>query len=113
RRGTPARVPDELVTRVGAQEAVVGIPGETVIQQLQGGRDLLPPEEARRSRQPLKPWALRAADGAERAAQARPFRPGPHGAPLRRSGAPVPHSPNPPPAPSATARRRRSSRGWG
>src|SRR6266496_4098130 len=50
-----------------------GIHDETVIQQLQGGRDLFPPEEARRRRQPLKPCALRAADGAERAAQGPPF----------------------------------------
>src|SRR5947208_9951931 len=58
RRGTPARVPDQPVTRVCAQEAVIVIPGQTPIQQLQGGRDLFPPEEARRRRQPLKPCAL-------------------------------------------------------
>src|SRR6266516_3670579 len=48
RRGAPARVPDQLVARVRAQEAVIVIPGQTLIQQLQGGRDLFPPEEARR-----------------------------------------------------------------
>src|SRR2546422_5491431 len=60
---TPAGVADELVARVRAQEAVVLVAGEAVVEQLHGDGDLVRPEQAGGRGEPLKPCALRVADG--------------------------------------------------
>src|SRR2546425_2315120 len=112
-RGAPAGVADELVTLVGAEEAVVAVAGERVVQQLDGDRHLVLAEEAGRARQPLKPCAVRGFYGTERAAHAPPWPPAPRGAPPRQSGGPAPRNPSRPPAPCATGRRRRLGRDSG
>src|ERR1700740_1184378 len=79
-RGPPAGESDERVIRVCAEEAVVVVPGEGLVEQLHGDGDFLRPEQAGGRREPLKRSALRAADGTERAAHAPPWRPAPRGA---------------------------------
>src|SRR2546428_7850560 len=112
-RRTPAGVADELVAVVRAEEAVVVVPLEARVEELHGCGDLLRPEHAGGRREPLKPCALRATDGTERAAHAPPWRPAPRGARPRRCAAPAPRNPSPPPGPCGTGRRRRSGPGWG
>src|SRR5690242_13204136 len=109
---SPTGVPRELVVRVSAEEVVVVVPGEGLVEQVHGDGDFLRPEQAGGRREPLKRSALRAADGTERAAHAPPWRPAPRGAPPRRSGVPAPRNPSPPRAPCATGRRRRSGPDW-
>src|SRR2546430_16281125 len=78
RRGAPAGVPHQVVIRVRAEKSVVVVPGEALVEQLDRERDLLRAEEARRSGEPFKRCALRAPDGAERAAHGPRERPGRH-----------------------------------
>src|SRR3989442_8539867 len=75
--GSPTGVADELVTLVGAEEAVGGGAGERGVQQLDGDRYLLLAEQAGRARPPLKRCAVRESDGTERGAHAPPWRPAP------------------------------------
>src|SRR5882762_4178886 len=77
RGGAPAGVPNEVVARVRAEEAIVVITREGVVEQLHGDGDLIRPEQAGGRREPLKRCALRAVDVTERAAHAPPWRPAP------------------------------------
>src|SRR5882762_369782 len=86
RGGAPAGVPNEVVARVCAEEAIVVITREGVVEQLHGDGDLLRPEQAGGRREPLKRCALRAVDATERAAHAPPWRPAPRGVRPQRSG---------------------------
>src|SRR3989442_1930595 len=105
-RGAPAGVADELVTLVGTEEAVVGVAGERVVQQLDGDRHLVLAEEAGRARQPLKPCAVRGFDGKERAAHAPPWRPAPRGPRPRQTNPATPQKTLSLPPPLATRARR-------
>src|SRR5262245_46729282 len=69
----PARVADQLVPVERAEEAIVLVAGQALVQQLDRGRDLLLAEETGVPSQPLKPCAVLAPDGAQRAAHARPW----------------------------------------
>src|SRR5437899_307251 len=111
RRRTPAGVASELVARVAAQEAVVVVAGEALVEQLHGDRDLFRLEHAGGAGEPLKLGALRAVDGAERAAHGPRWHPARRGAPPPRPAAPAPRSPSPSLSPCAPGRRRRSGRG--
>src|SRR5207244_4996317 len=95
----PAGIADERVIGVRAQEAVVVVARESVVEQVHGDGDLVRPEQAGGRREPLKRCALRAVDGTERAAHAPPWRPVPRGARPPRSGAPAPRSPSRRPSP--------------
>src|SRR5436309_299327 len=108
----PARVPNQLIALERADKLIVVISGQTVVEQLDRGGDLLLAEEARATRQLLKPCAVRAPDGAQRAAHARPSFPGPLAARSRRCGGSAPSSPIPRPSPCATGPPRRSDRDW-
>src|SRR5918996_155311 len=110
--GAPAGVAHEAVAVVRADEPVVIVASQRLVEQLDRGGDLRLAEDARGPRERLKPCALGAADGAERAAHARPSGPAPRAAPPRRSGAPAPRNPNRSPWPCAPARPRPSGRGW-
>src|SRR5436190_10294704 len=114
-RRTPANAAGQRVAPLleGAEPAVIVLAGQGLVQHLDGGLDLGRPEHPGRPDERLNPPAVRAIDGAQRAAHARPSPPGRRGAPPRRSAAPARGTPTPRPAPSATARRRRSGRGWG
>src|SRR5437879_12425850 len=67
RGGPPAGVPHQVVVCVRAEESVVVVPREALVEQLNRERDLLRAEETRRSGEPFKRCALRAPDRAERA----------------------------------------------
>src|SRR5712664_3535415 len=103
----PARVADQLIVREGADEVIVVVAREAVVEQLDRGGDLFLAEETGRPRQLLKPCAVRVPDGAQRAAHARPWFPGPPAARSRRCGESAQRSPIPRPSPSATGRPRR------
>src|SRR5713101_2234557 len=104
---TPAGVADQLVGAIRAQEAVVIVTRQAVVEQLRRDRDLRRPEQAGGRRELLKPCALRAADGTERGAHGQPWRPALRAARPRRYGAPARRNPSRPRAPCGTGRRRR------
>src|SRR6267142_750956 len=95
----PARVPDQSIGIERSHELIVVVPCQAFIEQLDRGRDLFLAEEARAPRQLFKPCAVRAPDGAQRAAHARPSFPGPPAARSRRCGGSAPDSPIPWPSP--------------
>src|SRR6266852_6101917 len=84
RRRPPAGVADQSIGFERADELIVAVTGQALVKQLDRGGDLLLTEETRRPRQLLKPCAVRAPDGAQRAAHARPSFPGPLAARSRR-----------------------------
>src|SRR5207244_11128259 len=108
----PAGVAAELYSRVGPPDAVVLVAGEAVVEQLQGDGDLVRPKQAGGRGEPLKPCALRVADGPERAAHAPPWRLARRAARPRRCGAPATRRHSRRRGPCATGRRRRSGRDW-
>ena len=63
RSRTPACVPDQLIVFERADKLIVVVSGQALVEQLNRGRDLLLAEEARATRQLLKPCAVRAPDG--------------------------------------------------
>src|SRR5262245_5489255 len=107
RRWPPARIPDETIAVERADELILLVPVQGFIQQLDRGRDLLLAEEAGGPRQLVKPSAVRAPDGAQRAAHARPSFPAPPAARSPRCGGSARRTPNPRPSPSGTDRRHR------
>src|SRR6266508_1874664 len=98
-RRAPARVADHLITHKCADEPIVVVTRQALVEQLDRGGDLFRAEETGRPRQLLKPCAERAPDGAQRAAHARPSFPGPPAARSRRCGGSAPGSPIPRPSP--------------
>src|SRR6266705_5322304 len=112
-RGSPARVAHQVLCVERPDEAIVVVAGQAFLEQLDRGGDLFLAEASRRPRHLLKSGALRAPDGAQRAAHVRHWRLAPPAAPPRRCGAPAPDSPTPRPWPCATAPLRRSGPGWG
>src|SRR5437867_4441401 len=110
RRRTPARVSHELIAFECTDELIVGVPSQTLIEQLDRGGDLLLAEEPGAPRQLLKLCAVRAPDGAQetqRAAHARPWRLAPPAMPARRCDGSARHSPTRRPSPSVRGPRRR------
>ncbi len=63
RRRPPAGVPDQLIAVKCADESVVVVARQALVEQLDRGRDLFFAEETGRPRQLLKPCAVRAPDG--------------------------------------------------
>ena len=59
----PACVPDQLIAVKRADESVVVVTRQALVEQLDRGRDLFIAEETGRPRQLLKPCAVRAPDG--------------------------------------------------
>src|SRR6266576_5719179 len=59
----PARVTDQVIAVERAEELIVLVAVEGLVQQLDRGRDLLLAEETGRPRQLLKPCAVRVPDG--------------------------------------------------
>ncbi len=63
RRRPPAGVSDQLIAVKRADESVVVVARQALVEQLDRGRDLFIAEETGRPRQLLKPCAVRAPDG--------------------------------------------------
>ncbi len=59
----PAGVSDQLIAVKRADESVVVVARQALVEQLDRGRDLFLAEETSRPRQLLKPCAVRAPDG--------------------------------------------------
>src|SRR5207253_10321870 len=112
-RGAPAGVAHELFAGERAEKTILLVAVEGIFEQLHRDGDLVRPEQAGGRGEPLKPCALGAADGTERAAHAPPWPPARRATPPRRCGAPARRSPTQRPWPYATDPLRRSSRGWG
>src|SRR5688572_96402 len=115
-RGAPAGITLKLFSlpleRADEPIVVAAAFPQARVEQLDRGSDLFLAEETGPARQLLKPCAVRAPDGAQRAAHGRPSLPAPVAARLRRCGGSARRTPTPPPSPCATARRRLSGRDW-
>src|SRR5882672_7417980 len=103
----PAGVANQLIGFECTDELIVVVSRQALVEQLDRGGDLFLAEEARATRQLLKPCAVRVPDGAQRAAHARPSFPGPPATRARRCGGSAPRTPIPRPSPCATGLPRR------
>src|SRR5712691_1228276 len=105
--GPPTAVPDQLFALEPADELIVFVARQRLVEQLDRGGDLLLAEETGSPRQLLKLCAVHAPERAQRAAHARLSCLELHAAPARRCGGSARGSPIPPPSPCATGPPRR------